>query len=242
MADSHPPLLVLTDGEEDAVRLARCNVHISRSGQRGEQRSVDESAALQFLSSPLALSAQIATPPLSPPPSAPLSVHALPACWDASGVSAVRSYCDTQLARPARFDLLYGTDLFYARTAVDDVLQFAIPLLSDAGILILAHTPRVPQLHASLRAACKRHSLTIRYVKPATFISRAEEVERGWTQVEVAVLAAEKAWAALLQSADWQWAEFEDEGRVERQLAEDDMKDADDSGALGALGVCAEDL
>lgn len=243
-AHAHPPLLVLTDGEEDAVRLTRCNLHLhlTRPTQQQQQQQASEAAALQFLTSPIASSAQLTPPPPSTTADAALSLHALSARWDDSGVAAISSYCESALGRPARFDVVYGTDLFYARTAADDILHFATPLLSDAGIIILVHTPRVPELHASLRAACKRHSLTVRYLNPSSFIGRAEEVERGWTQVEVAVIAAEKAWDALLRSDDWHWAEFENEGRVERQLAEHERDEADDNRALSGLDVSADDL
>ena len=238
------------------ARRTRCNWRAAnvQLNWRSEQQPVDEAAALQFLSSPLAHSAQITLPPPVTPPSAPshtaspsvpLSVHALSARWDASGASLVASYCETTVGHPVRFDLLYGTDLFYARTAVDDVLRFALPLLADSGVLMLAHTPRIAQLHDELRSACKQRSLTLRYLNTATSISRAEEVERGWTQVEIALITHTAPTAAvdeLTQSDDWQWAMFESEGRVERQQADEERMDADDSVAFSALGISADDL
>ena len=243
-ADALPPLLLLTDGEEDAVRLTRCNVAINLLSSQPQRPTVDESTALHFLQSTLATSTQLVPPPVSSPSSssASLSVHALSARWDAAGVSVVQSYCGRALSRPARFDVVYGTDLFYSRTAVDAILDFALPLLSDSGVLLLAHTPRLAELHATLRSACQRRSLTIRYVQPSAFLTKAEELDRGWTQVEVVLIAASRAWEALQQSADWRWAAFDAVGQVERQQAEEERRDADDSLVLSMLAVSAEDL
>ena len=235
------PLLLLTDGEDDAVRLARCNLAINLASA---DQPADESTALTFLRSPLALSAQLAPPLGHSVDSTPVtpSIHVLSARWCAAGVSAVSSYCQCALRRPARFDVVFGADLLYARTAVSQLLDFAVPLLSDTGIILLAHTPRIAQLHSDMRAACRQRALTVRYVNQAAVVSPAEERERGWTQVEVAVIAADRGWQTLRQSADWQWAEFDEVGRVEQQLAEEAYNESDDCLVLGALAVSSDDL
>ena len=241
------PLLVLTDGEDDAVRLTRCNLTINLLGQQ----QPDEPTALHFLQSSLAMSAEVAlstrcAPSLCRSPSQPelspaVSVHAVAARWDAVGASSISSYCERAVGRPVRFDVIYGTDLIYAKTSIADILSFALQLLSDTGILLLAHTPRIAQLHSMMRSECRQRALTIKYVRSA-LISRAEEVERGWTQVELLIITTDSGWEALQNSVDWQWAEFEDVGRVERQLAEVEREYADDSLALSALTVSADDL
>ena len=240
------PLLVLTDGEEDAVRLTRCNVACSLFGER----PLDEATVLRLLTSPLAHSPQLA-PPTAWPSSRALSyavdavsVHALHARWDASGVSAVSSYCEQALRRPAcRFDVICGTDLLYGRTAIDDILEFAVPLLHDTGVLLLAHTPRVAQLHSLIRSACQQRALTARYVRHSAFVSDAEERDRGWAHVEVLVCATDKAWSALQQSEEWQWAEVDDVSRVERELEEEESHCADDGRlVLDSISGFADDL
>ena len=240
------PLLVLTDGEEDAVRLTLCNVACSLFSEQ----PAEEATVLRQLRSPLAHSPQLVAHTAWPPSRAlsfaadSVSVHALQARWDACGVSAVSTYCERALQRPAgRFDVICGTDLLYGRTAIDDILDFAVPLLADTGVLLLAHTPRIAQLHSLIRTACQRRALTAGYVRHSAFVSDAEERDRGWAHVEVLVCATNKGWDALQQSADWRWVEVDDVGRVERELAEEENQCSDDGRlVLDSIGGYADDL
>ena len=177
--------LVVTDGEEDAVALARLNL---------ARRMGTEEEAVRWS---------------GPAPPASLSSPSLPrvscvrAEWSEGGAAALSSFLRSS-SLPGSFPLIYGSDLLYARISLSALLSFAVAFLSSssttggcAGQLLLCHTPRLPDTHRRLRREAEALGLAMAHLPLSCFLTAAEVRERGWANIDLSVLHRAEDWQAV---------------------------------------------
>ena len=194
--------VVATDGEEDAVALARLNLarHIAGKEAEGRRRSDGgQDPIASPLSSPALHCAHLRPPSLSSP-GLP-SVSCVRAVWSEVGAAELAGFLASS-SLPRSFALLYGSDLLYSRTSIPALLKFAQAFLSSsssssdrgggcgcaAAQLLLCHSPRVADLPRLLRCEAAALGLCVLYLPLRSFLAAAEVRERGWAAIDLAVL------------------------------------------------------
>ena len=171
-----------------------------------------------------------------------ITVTAQCAEWSEGGAAALSSALALCWQPSPAFSAVFGSDLFYARTSVSALLRFALTFLAPGGHVVLAHTPRRARLHEELRSEAARAGLCMGYVPLLDFLSAHELSARGWSAVEVAVLAREADWPAV-QRAAYGWATLSAASDRERADSEESARlREDDAAALRALGLEQSDL
>ena len=130
------------------------------------------------------------------------------------------------------FDLVIGTDLIYARTDINALIRFAVQLIHHDGCIILIHTPRVENTHATLVTAVRAARCDIRYLNIQRVAERKDIDSFCWHNVDVAIIAREdsmKQVESRLTALGIDTSDWSSESSVGRAfvMAEDDLLTVD---------------
>jgi hypothetical protein len=239
-------LLCVTDGEEDAVRLARVNLHLhctrlvegegwgATGADEGDSRRSPDCPPLPPPSSTVVTSPRVFPFDESPPSSSPTSgqpspslpsIEALRVQWSGEGHRVLSSHLSSLPCPVPLFSLVYGADVIYARKSSSSLLSFVLSFLAPGGHVLLCHTPRVPGLRAELRRSCEGSGLTLAYLPLLTFLTAEEVTSRGWIHVEVAVIARGEDWTEVEAAYGRRGLSLEGRGEGERREEEEDGED-----------------